>query len=127
MKKIINLTQHLATNEQVNEGVVEPENKQHIKELLTFEEPPSADEICDRAEEIACYARGYKAAMIGGAGFLISALEDELNCRGVKILHSFSQRVVVERVLCDGTVKKVSTFKHLKFIDPYGYDAQEVE
>lgn len=38
--KILNLTQHTATADQVAAGVVEPKDKKKIQEMLTFTEKP---------------------------------------------------------------------------------------
>ena len=105
MKKIINLTQHNATPEQIAQGVVEPspEVKARIQELLTFDEPPDPAEIIRRAEEFAALAYEIVTAeydaetvtvMVGGAPFFVSALERELMCRGMDPVYAFSRRVV---------------------------------
>jgi hypothetical protein len=54
VKMILNLTQHTATQEQKAQLVVEPRMcKDKIRELLTFEEIPSKEEIEARASELA--------------------------------------------------------------------------
>ena len=51
---ILNLTQHVVTAEQKAQLVVEPRmTKDKIRELLTFEEIPSKEEIESRAEKLA--------------------------------------------------------------------------
>lgn len=51
---ILNLTQHTVTPEQEAQLVVEPRmTKEKIRELLTFEEIPSKEEIEVRAEKLA--------------------------------------------------------------------------
>ena len=54
MSVILNLTQHKATREQCDEGVVDltPEFQSKLKCLLTFNELPSCEEIKSRADEI---------------------------------------------------------------------------
>ena len=54
MSTIINLTQHSATEDQQNSGVIDltPEFKSKLKCLLTFNELPSCREIKSRADEI---------------------------------------------------------------------------
>ena len=56
--------------------------------------------------------------MIGGAPYLMSALERALKQRGVKPLYAFSLRVS-EDVLDESTgeVKKTLVFKHLGFLE----------
>ena len=126
--KILNLTQHMATPEQVVMGVFEPENKTRIQELLTFNSLPTREEINDRAMAIASYAgcqTDCTHAMIGGAPYLMPALEHALTFQGITPLYSFTERVSVETVQPDGTVKKTAVFKHIGFValnlDPYDF------
>lgn len=116
---IINLTQHSATVEQVSAGVVEPERKDFVKMLLTFEGIPSKESIYDRAISLAEIARDAEAsfALIGGAPYLMSALERALIARNITPVYSFSERVSVETTGPDGTVKKVNEFRHKGFIE----------
>jgi hypothetical protein len=115
---MINLTQHLATAEQLAAGVVEPEDKARIAELLTFATLPARQEIEARASVLAHIAKssGYKAAMIGGAPFLMEPLERHLAYAGVKSLYAFSVRESAEEVQSDGSVKKVNVFRHAGFV-----------
>lgn len=123
--KILNLTQHFTTPEQVSAGVVEPaeEDKQMIQKLLTFEDLPTSGGIQKRAEALARVAEiltkeySHDAVMVGGAPYLMSALEKALKERGIKPLYAFSRREVVEEQLPDGTVKKTQVFKHLGFVE----------
>ena len=121
MATILNLTQHAPTPEQVEAGVVElpPEHKEVLKDLLNFNEIPSRKDIEDRAEVISVLARGAGAthAMIGGAPFLMGALESTLMENGIKPLYAFSQRVVTETMKEDGTVVKTAVFKHVGFVE----------
>jgi len=125
MKKIINLTQHLATPEQVNEGVVDYKptkvwqpSREDLLKLLTFEELPTRYHIYTRAEKIAdCVdTEEYELAMIGGALWLMPILAEKLELRGIQPIYSFSQRVSEEVYLPDGSVKKVQNFKHIGFV-----------
>lgn len=127
---IINLTQHEATPEQVQAGVVEPpkEVKNDIRELLTFEQIPTKKEIQDRAHDLGLIAamtdlspsgdgEHYAlSAMIGGAPFLMSALESALLDNGVTPLYAFSVRESQEKIMQDGSVSKVAIFRHKGFI-----------
>ncbi len=113
---IINLTQHMATAEQVAQGVVEPADKAVVKNSLTFTRPPTPAEIDERADCLAGLAEGHHAAMIGGAGYLMPALERALRARGIVPLHSFTQRVTREEPRPDGTVEKVSVFAHVGWV-----------
>jgi hypothetical protein len=117
---ILNLTQHTATPEQVAAGVIEPENKEQVVKLLTFDTLPSPQEIWNRAKALAQIAKESSAdsAMIGGAPYFMSALEDALIYTNVIPVYSFSVRESQEVVQPDGTVRKVSIFKHSGFARP---------
>ena len=115
---ILNLTQHAASPEQVEAGVVEPEEKARVQALLTFASLPSLDEIRERAEALAEIAseHGATQAMIGGAPYLMAPLEWALLRKNVLPLYSFTERVSEEKVEPDGTTRKVSTFRHVGFV-----------
>ena len=120
---ILNLTQHNATPDQLEQGVFEPFVKRQITDRLNFCDLPTKQEIVDRAEAIARIAsgnsyQGVKHAMIGGAPFLMSKLEAALLKRGIKPLYAFSERVSKETTAPDGTVTKINVFKHVGFVDP---------
>jgi len=119
---IVNLTQHKSTPEQQKEGVfdVPPRCDDKLKELLTFKEKPTYKEIAKRAEEISSLAcecsPGAKKAMIGGAPYLMSSLEEALAKKGIEPLYAFSKRESIEEVTPTGEVIKKSVFKHKGFI-----------
>ena len=116
--KILNLTQHTATPEQVADGVVEPKNKSAVQKLLTFDTIPTRDEIDARAEALAdiAVASGCDYAMIGGAPYLMARLDLWLMDSGIAPLYSFSQRVSVERMDDSGNVVKTNVFKHVGWV-----------
>ena len=118
---ILNLTQHSATLEQLFQGVVEPNDadKKVVQDLLTFGTMPDLKEIVGRAEKLADFAKrtGAEYALIGGAPYLMGALERELKEREVWPLYSFSERVSKEETLSDGSVKKTNVFVHKGFIE----------
>lgn len=122
MKKILNLTQHIATPEQKDQGVYDlSEGKQKtLKELLTFEKLPTCEEIEVRAKaiaEIAVYeAQDTDEVMIGGAPYLMYPLIRALAKVGLSAVFAFSEREVVEESQADGSVKKISVFKHKGFV-----------
>lgn len=132
MKKILNLTQHNATPEQVAQGVVEPSptNKARIIELLTFDDIPDLAQISERARELGKIVWdefGIKddndaqsaecIAMIGGAPYLMPALHFVLAMEFYTTpLFAFSKRVSEEKVNPDGSVTKTQVFKHLGFV-----------
>lgn len=117
MGRIINLTQHGATPEQIAAGVVEPADKAEVKRLLTFDEPPNKADYIIRANALADLAKGYEAAMIGGAPYFMSSLEVALEARGIKPLYSFTRRESVDMPQADGSVRKVAVFKHVCFVE----------
>jgi len=61
---ILNLTQHLATPEQVAAGVVDllPQQRELLRELLTFDDLPTPGEVEARAEKLASLASDFFAA-----------------------------------------------------------------
>ena len=126
---IINLTIHPATTTQIEAGVVDlPDHQYHVlRNLLLFEEIPTQREIATRARKIRLLAEAVARpgascrVMIGGASFLLAALEREFldpispgGCQFTPV-YAFSQRVSEEIATPDGGVRKVSTFKHLGF------------
>ena len=122
---IINLTQHNASPEQLSAGVVDvpAELKDYLSALLTFSTLPTKEEIDEAAMKVAAMAvyctQGFDApaAMIGGAPFLMAALEVALRHCGIKPLYAFSERVSEEKMDADGTVRKVNIFKHKGFVE----------
>ena len=129
----LNLTQHQATPEQKAAGVVDlkPELREELKELLTFYNTPSADDIeqtCEGIYEIVKKQleipfdvededeaiRGLGISfMIGGAPFLMGPLSQYLIYAGT-VLFAFSKRVSEED---PETGKKVSYFRHEGFVE----------
>lgn len=118
---IANLTQHPATPEQLASGVKDFTGAElvQLKALLTFTTLPNAYEVHRRARGIAAIAAHVPctAVMIGGAGYLMPALETELQLLGISALHAFTERHAVETVGADGQVTKTAIFKHVGFVD----------
>ena len=122
MNAILNLTQHDATPTQAAAGVIEPspESKTIIKRLLNVGALPTAGDLVEQAEGLAAFASdhytmtGGTRFMIGGAGPLMRVLRRCLKARipDVAVMEAFSERVVVETTLPDGTVRKVADFGH---------------
>jgi len=138
---IINLTQHPATHEQVSAGVFDlpPGLRGDLVAMLTFDALPGADEVRDRAHDIAVMASMLASgedraeevgdevaendlgafalsAMIGGAPYLMAPLEIALREQGIKPVYAFSVRESTEQVQQDGSVRKVNTFRHAGFV-----------
>lgn len=119
--KIWNFTQHNATPEQVAAGVVEPDNqmKEQIRELLTFYERPDRNTIRRRAQDLADLAKsvGAERVMIGCALFLVTDLVKALHERGITPLIAYSRRESVEVEQEDGSVRKMTVFRHEGFVE----------
>lgn len=121
MDTILNLTQHVATAEQVEVGVVELADKKTLQKLITFEEIPTTAELEIRAFGVACIALsdpGFTGTvMIGGAPFFMTPLEHALRVRKIRTLYAFSKRESVDQVQADGSTKKTQVFRHAGFIE----------
>ena len=129
---ILNLTQHTATDEQTAQLVVEPRmTKAKIQKLLTFEEIPTKEEIEARAKELARIAVSEASmyagetdnkiwitrVMIGGAPYLMGALENAVRESGFTPVYAFSKRESEEIPQPDGSVKKIQVFRHTGFVE----------
>jgi hypothetical protein len=122
--KILNLTQHLSTEEQKAEGVIDlPLNlRVELNKLLTFATLEDALKAHDRAQEIFDFLdenynwEGIDGAMIGGALFLMHSLVLQLYSRNVQALYAFTTREVVTIQNEDGSVTKTAVFKHAGFV-----------
>ena len=140
--RIINLTQHRATDAQIKAGVVEwgAEHLGHSEWLASeFGDPTdwesrAPDDLSwmltiqpmhdipttleDRAADIAGWVdeMAAPAAMIGGHFGLTVALSEALTRKGVLPLRAVTERRSVEQTQPDGSVRKVSQFEHLGFV-----------
>ena len=127
--KILNLTQHEATLDQLDAGVVnlQGEDLQILKDLLTFKELPSKNKINSRARSIAALAllqSGVSSVMIGGAPYLMGPLERAITLNNksewlsdISVVYAYSDRVSVETKLDNGTTKKTMMFRHIGFVE----------
>jgi len=117
--RIINLTQHSATDDQIAAGVFDHPSAGYIRKLLTFDALPDGMTIVSKAVALACQAVVYGAdcAMIGGAPYLMATLERALIEHGITPVYAFSVRESVETVQPDGSVVKTAVFKHAGFIE----------
>lgn len=122
---ILNLTQHKSTPEQVAQGVkdLSDGDREVLSGILTFDEIPSKADIRERARKIATMASwsvisdGEVAAMIGGAPYLMGPLEEELRKQGITPVYAFSKRESEDQIQPDGTVRKVTVFRHVGFVE----------
>ena len=121
MNTIINLTQHIATQDQLEAGVVDlPAAEQaELAGLLTFNELPTIERVQARAKALARIAKDHGAnrAMIGGAPYLMAPLESALLECGIIPVYAFSRRESVEQIQPDGSVRKINIFRHMGFVD----------
>lgn len=133
--KILNLTQHFATPEQREAGVVDlsEEGREVLIKMLTFDEIPDRVDLEWRARAISCAARREifvpsplfeemprPKVMIGGAPFFMSILEKMLVLSGFFPVYAFSKRESVEVLQPDGSVVKRNVFKHAGFVCAFG-------
>ena len=119
---ILNFTQHAATAEQLDAGVIDlmQHDQAVLKSMLNFVGLPTADEIYERAYAIAALAENLFAetVMVGGAPFLMPVLQKALQMRGITVLYAFSERVSIEKIV-NGVVVKTNEFKHIGFIEVF--------
>jgi hypothetical protein len=122
----LNLTQHVATLDQLSAGVVDisnPSEAKQVQNLLTFRELPTTRDVVKCAEELArlaaqlCQAFECHQVLIGGAPFLMGPLERALRKLGIAAVYAFSYREVEEVTQQDGSVRKVAVFRHLGFVE----------
>jgi len=146
---ILNLTQHAATPEQLDQGLVDYTNRESLKALLTIPERALTnfnwileDILDNKVKNLVTIAETYQAeavdtipddvrgmrrlntirdalrlrVLVGGAPILMERLIPALKREGCIPVHALSARVVEEVPQSDGTVKKVSTFKHIRFM-----------
>lgn len=117
--KILNLTQHKATPEQVDAGVVglNEWDKRNLIKFLTFDEIPSQSDLEQRATSIVSLVSEWNdGVMIGGAPYLMASLEKALINAYFTPMYAFSKRESVEEVQPDGSTKKTAVFRHLGFV-----------
>lgn len=129
---ILNLTQHTATDEQRAAGVIDlpPEARECLVRLLTVDALPTRQEIDARCADIAELAASLASpddredgkaglathAMIGGAPWMMRALEDALLDQGIEPVYAFSVRESMDQPQPDGSVRKVATFRHAGWV-----------
>lgn len=122
---ILNLTQHAATADQAEAGVVNlsGDDLSRLKALITFTGISTRAERAERAAEVVALATAVwqglgepsKAVMIGGKPSFMAPLEAALLAAGFAVGYAHSDRVSVDTILPDGSVGKSSVFKHLGF------------
>lgn len=120
---VLNLTQHSASPEQIQAGVVDlpTEIREAVIALLTVDALPTRQEIEARCADIAMLAAtAFDAhptqAMIGGAPWMMACLESALLDQGIAPVYAFSVRESIEQSQPDGSVRKINVFRHAGFV-----------
>ena len=120
---ILNLTQHPASPEQIQAGVVDLPTKirEAVIDRLTVDVLPTRQEIEARCADIAMLAATAfenhpVQAMIGGAPWMMACLEGALFDQGIAPVYAFSVRESVEQTQPDGSVRKINVFRHAGFV-----------
>lgn len=124
--KILNLTKHQPTPEQVRDGLF---NSPHTSVQDTISECQRFDTLEDVGEDgthadakaytlaVVAHNAGAKYALVAGASFLIVPLCAYLRQRGITPVSSFSERIAEELPQPDGSVKLSYVFKHIAFVE----------
>jgi len=115
--RLVNLTQHRATKDQLEAGVFDLPGGQPAQ-LLTFVGVPERKLLHERAAELANMAKatGASHAMIGGYLALMGPLVRALTLRGIIPHFAHSERVSAEVAGPDGGVTKTLVFRHSGFV-----------
>lgn len=128
--KILNLTQHQPTPEQVSAGVTQP--NQEAQKLLNFQGLYPHSLVVERSKQLVAlaevlYAQAEDEAelgddlpgsvMIGGLPALMPPLESGLLKAGFGVCYAISDRVSEEQAQPDGSVRKALVFKHIGFCE----------
>lgn len=114
---ILNLTQHLRSFEQIQQGLVEPENKALVKEALTLN-VNSAEEmhkaINEKVDMLINIADSHRlnTVLVGGHPGLTAVLVEKLKSKRYTVVMSHSDREVTENA---GV--KTSIFRHKFFYE----------
>ena len=122
---ILNLTQHNASEEQIQNGVIDLSGtyKEELTKALNFTNIPGTIEINERVQKICeivnSFIKEHKLEhvkfMIGGALWLMKPLIEELSKIG-PVLFAFSKRETTE-IQENGKTIKTTIFKHIGFIE----------
>ena len=120
--KIINLTQHNATEDQVAAGVIDLQGdmKAALVAAITFPPIYTKADLVMAARVVNELIRDHvgmhgqiDGVMIGGMPSFMPVLETLLMSKGIKVGYACSERVSKDIPQADGTVKKVAVFAHV--------------
>lgn len=142
---ILNLTQHMATTEQEEQGLVNVQDIDKLREILTVNEEVLVSEeatiryiidakvtelintfvfplLVERATEV-CGSSANRiggafelSVLVGGMPTLVDALVKRLKEFGCVPMYALSGRVSSAFINEDGSVSKITVFKHIKFL-----------
>lgn len=117
-ERILNLTQHAPTADQVAAGVFDTADRDLVVEALTFNEIPDSDEIQKRVTTLLEIIDREQptSVMLGGAPYLMGPLEQAVRQAGVCPLYSFTRRESVDQPQPDGSVCKEAIFRHVGWV-----------
>ena len=110
---MINLTQHLATSEQ-GPMTAQAVDNPTVLAALTVQPSAPRQELTSQVKLLVNWVQEYpvQPVMVGGHFCLTLKLAKELRWLGYLVVQSESAREVRETRQADGTVKKISVFKH---------------
>ena len=118
---ILNLTQHNATKDQQDAGIIDMpvEFQVALKGLLTFPTQYTRDDLEYRALQIHELVRDFcgtskevlEGVMIGGMPSFMPVLESVLISKGIKVGYACTERQSVDKEV-DGKVVKTAIFVH---------------
>ena len=126
--RIINLTQHPFSQDQLNEfalaGITSDniiDTNDTLKAIITFTGEIDVAVIQEKANQLSQYIAQYVGnnpclAMVGGAPFFQMAVNVTCLNHNVLPLAAYSERVSVESVQADSSIAKQNIFKHKGFI-----------
>ena len=121
-----NMTQHVASADQLKAGVVELNEiyKTTLLEALNFEGVPTSSDVGKAVQLMAglmdeqeAYETEEVQFMVGGAPYLMAALTQWAPI--YRMVFACSDRVSEEQHMPDGSVRKVNVFKHIGFTPMY--------
>ena len=118
---ILNLTQHNATADQINAGIIDMpvEFQVALKGLLTFPTTYTRADLEYRALQIHELVRDFcgtskevlEGVMIGGMPSFMPVLESVLISKGIKVGYACTERKSVDKEV-DGKIIKTAVFVH---------------
>jgi hypothetical protein len=118
--RVINLTKYRATPDQIEAGVLDVTDSLfgQLRVALTFDKPPTPDEIIKRSQAIVDVAREADNVnvMIGGDLWMIPIIERLLYTNGFSVWYPLSKIVFKHVTKHDGTIEKMMVFHHEGFV-----------